>query len=139
MKSGAKRSLATILEGKLKPIAAIISALGVIIGGCMGVASYVSARVDEQFETHLAPVEEQIEELHEQSLESKNDRVRQQFLTIIYHQPENTEAVLKIAQVYFVELKQDWYMTTIFLAWADQYNITVPSAIMEQIALAHSK
>ena len=118
MKSAEKKYLPSILEGKLKPIAAVISALGVIIGGGVAVANYATNKVEEQFETHLAPIEEQLDNLQ---LES----ARTQLVTLIKHYDGDRKAVMDAAEYYFIGLGGDLYLTSMFKDFADQQGWNV--------------
>lgn len=108
-----KHSIAYTLEGRIKPIAAIISALGVIIGGGVAVVNYASNKVEEQFENHLAPIEEQLDGLQ---LES----ARTQLVTLIKHYDGDRKAVMDAAEYYFVYLGGDLYMTSMFKEFASK-------------------
>lgn len=67
------------------------------------------------------------------SEETRKDTVRIQLLMILKHQPDNIDTILKIAELYFVKLRGDWYMTTVFNQWAKEHDITLPLNIYQAI------
>lgn len=63
------------------------------------------------------------------SQDTRKDTLRIQLIMIMTHQPDNIDTILKIAEVYFVELGGDWYMTSEFNKWAKAHDVIVPSNI----------
>lgn len=59
------------------------------------------------------------EENHIQSTLKKleKDGLRTQLLLLIRMSPEEETEILKLAEYYFVKLKANWYMTSIFSKW----------------------
>ena len=110
-----KKSISELLEGRLKPIAAIISALGVIIGGGAAVANYTSSKVEEQFNNHLGPIEKQLDDLR---LES----AREQLVILMNHYDGDRKALMDAAEYYFVELNGDLYLTSMFKKFAAEHG-----------------
>lgn len=47
----------------------------------------------------------------------EKDILRTQLLLLILMQPDEEKEILKIAQYYFVKLKGNWYMTSMFSKW----------------------
>ena len=47
----------------------------------------------------------------------EKDGLRTQLLLLILMQPDEETEILKIAQHYFVKLKGNWYMTSMFSKW----------------------
>lgn len=47
----------------------------------------------------------------------EKDGLRTQLLLLILMQPDEETEILKIAQHYFVKLKGNWYMTSVFSKW----------------------
>lgn len=115
MKSVGKKYWPSILEGRLKPIAAVISALGVIIGGGAAVANQAANSVEEQFQAHLAPIEEQLSHLQ---LES----AREQLVILMNHYDGDRKAIMDAAEYYFVELNGDLYLTSMFRKFAAEHD-----------------
>ena len=44
-------------------------------------------------------------------------------LLLILLRPEEQTEILKIAEHYFVKLKANWYMTSIFKTWCDDHDL----------------
>ena len=55
----------------------------------------------------------------------EKDTTRIQLLTLIKHDPDNAESILKVARHYFVDLSGDWYATAIFQNWCAERDIHV--------------
>lgn len=49
----------------------------------------------------------------------EKDGVRTQLLMMILLLPDDENEILKIAEYYFVTLKANWYMTSVFSKWCD--------------------
>lgn len=47
----------------------------------------------------------------------EKDGLRTQLLLLILMQPDEQTEILKIAECYFVKLKGNWYMTSVFSKW----------------------
>ena len=47
----------------------------------------------------------------------EKDGLRTQLLLLILMQPDEETEILKIAECYFVKLKGNWYMTSVFSKW----------------------
>lgn len=71
--------------------------------------------------------------------ETRRDTVRIQLIMVLKHQPENIDTILKLAEVYFVELHGDWFMTSEFINWAKAHNVAVPTNIYQAIDDNHKK
>jgi hypothetical protein len=56
---------------------------------------------------------------------------------IMEHHPENVDTILKLAELYFIKLHGDWYMTNVFNKWAKEHDIVVPAHIYEAIDKTH--
>ena len=53
----------------------------------------------------------------------EKDGLRTQLLLMIFFKPDDQTEILKIAEHYFVKLKANWYMTSIFKAWCDEKGL----------------
>lgn len=53
----------------------------------------------------------------------EKDGLRTQLLLLILLRPDEQTEILKIAEHYFVKLKANWYMTSIFKTWCDDHNL----------------
>ena len=56
----------------------------------------------------------------------EKDGLRTQLLLLILMKPEETSEILTLAQHYFVDLKGNWYMTSIFNKWLEEHEIAEP-------------
>lgn len=53
----------------------------------------------------------------------EKDGVRTQLLLLILLRPDEQTEILKIAEHYFVKLKANWYMTSVFKGWCDEHQL----------------
>jgi len=53
----------------------------------------------------------------------EKDGVRTQLLLLILLRPDEQTEILKIAEHYFVKLKANWYMTSVFGKWCDEHGL----------------
>lgn len=74
-----------------------------------------------------------IDKLIKISQDTRKDTLRIQLLMVMKDQPENVDTILKLAQVYFVDLKGDWYMTSEFNKWAKKHDVIIPQSIFTAI------
>lgn len=56
----------------------------------------------------------------------EKDGLRTQLLLLILMKPEETSEILTLAQHYFADLKGNWYMTSIFNKWLEEYEMAEP-------------
>lgn len=63
------------------------------------------------------------EELNKTLRRLEKDVLRTQLLLLILLRPEEQTEILKIAEHYFVKLKANWYMTSIFKKWCDTQKL----------------
>ena len=53
----------------------------------------------------------------------EKDGIRTQLLLLILLKPEEQTEILKVAEHYFVKLKANWYMTSMFKKWCDEHAL----------------
>lgn len=56
-------------------------------------------------------------------LNLEKDGLRTQLLLLLLMMPEEKKEILTIGQHYFIKLKGDWYMTSLFDKWCKKYDI----------------
>lgn len=108
---------------RIKEAAAIITAIttigGALIGGCSWIVSQLNTKSDERFDSLTSRLE---------TLERGS--VRSQLLALMSSYPDNEEEILRVAEYYFHDLNGDWYMTGLFVEWAEQRGIDIDSIIV---------
>lgn len=53
----------------------------------------------------------------------EKDGLRTQLLLLILMKPEETSEILTLAEHYFVDLKGNWYLTSMFAKWCDEHDL----------------
>lgn len=102
----------------VKDVAAIITAIGVITGALVTCSSFISSKITESVDKKLNNISEQLDNI-------ELDSTRTQLLTLMSNYPDNESEILKVAYHYFRELGGDWYMSELFVEWAEERNIDV--------------
>ncbi len=57
---------------------------------------------------------------------NEKDNVRTQLLVLMSDYPERLDEIMTAAHHYFVDLKANWYLTTIFKDWLKEKGIEIP-------------
>ena len=53
----------------------------------------------------------------------EKDGIRTQLLLLLLMMPEEKKEILTIGEHYFVDLRGNWYMTTLFEKWCKKYGL----------------
>lgn len=78
----------------------------------------------ERHDAKIAKAEDkEKDEINKTLQKVEKDGIRTQLLLLILLQPDEQTEILKIAEYYFVKLKANWYMTSIFKKWCDAHNL----------------
>ena len=110
------------ISENIQTIAKTISAIAVIVGAATGVAIWSTDKVAEIIDERVAGIEKTIATL-------ELDTTRIQLLTLIQNTPEDHESIINVAWKYFQQLDGDWYMTTLFLKWANEQGVDVSNLL----------
>ena len=103
---------------QVKAVAGVISACGVIASGTVALSDCIKGII-------VSEVSDRLDSLDYELKDIKQDTVRLQLINMINTDPDNVETILTIAKKYFLELKGDWYATSIFQNWANERNIDI--------------
>lgn len=74
----------------------------------------------------LNEIENNQEEMKKWMRRSEKDAVRTQLLLLLSDFPEEVSEIMQLAQHYFVDIKGDWYMTSVFNRWLVAHDIAKP-------------
>ena len=74
----------------------------------------------------LGHIESDLEKLNEKMKTSEKDALRTQLLLMLSDYSHDVPEILNLARHYFVDLKGDWYLTSIFNHWLEDNNIASP-------------
>lgn len=114
-----RKSPTETIPDKIKKLAAIVSALGVIFGAFAGVGNWIVSQVNAQSAEQITALEARLDEAHK---ESQLGITRLELQGLIKDTPENRAEIEKLARYYFIELKGDTYMTSMYSKWASEYG-----------------
>lgn len=107
------------IPDKLKKLAAVISALGVIFGAFAGAGNWIIAQVNSESSEQITALEAKLDDAHR---ESQLGITRLELQGLINDTPENRTEIEKLARYYFLELDGDTYMTSMYSKWAAEYD-----------------
>lgn len=107
------------ISDKIKKLATIVSALGVIFGAFAGVGNWIITKVNAQSAEQITALEARLDEAHK---ESQLGITRLELQGLINDTPENRTEIEKLARYYFLELDGDTYMTSMYSKWASEYG-----------------
>ena len=85
-----------------------------------------SGRKDE-----LKELKNELEDIREAAMDSRQSLVRLQLLNLIQHAPSRHSEILEVAHRYFAELDGNWYMESIFIEWAGDQQVSLPTWFKE--------
>ena len=91
---------------------AVISAM--TSGGVLGFIQFLIKRKDDK---EQRAEDKQDDDIKGTLKKLEKDGLRTQLLLLLLLQPDEETEILKIAQHYFVKLKGNWYMTSMFSKW----------------------
>lgn len=91
---------------------AVISAM--TSGGVLGFIQFLIKRKDDK---EQRAEDKQDDDIKGTLKKLEKDGLRTQLLLLILMQPDEQTEILKIAEHYFVKLKGNWYMTSVFSKW----------------------
>lgn len=86
-------------------------------------------KTNELYEKRFDRIDAVLQTIEKHSLETHEDTMRLQLLHLLEHQPENIDSIMTVAERYFCQLGQDWYMTNEFMAWAEKHNVNPDIAL----------
>lgn len=102
----------------IQALAGFITACGVIIGAVAALTGFISTSINSGVTERLDALESGLNGI-------KLDTTRLQLLDLIQNDPGNVEAILELADSYFIEQGGDGYMFAKFARWADSQGVDI--------------
>lgn len=98
--------------------------LGAILGsaGLFSLIQFLISRKDSKNDKFVK-ISNQLDKLGKTQEETILRITRIELLSLIREDPENIDAILQVAEKYFIELDGNAYAHAIFLAWAKRYGV----------------
>lgn len=118
----AKRTKKEKWTERVKSLAEIITAVGIIGAAMVGVGTWCIGQVNATTNEKLDSISTKIDSIELNS-------TRNQLLTLMSDYPNNESEILKVADYYFNDLDGDWYMTELFSKWGNARGIDVSNII----------
>lgn len=113
------------LSERIKDMAEIITAVGVIGAAAVGVGTWCLSQVNATTNDKLDNISTKIDGIELNS-------TRNQLLTLMSDYPDNESEILKVADYYFNTLHGDWYMTDLFTKWGKNRGIDISDIIQSK-------
>ncbi len=89
------------------------------MGAFAGAGNWIIGQVNAKSDEQIAALETKLDEVHR---ESQLGITRLELQSLINNTPENRTEIEKLARYYFIELKGDTYMTSMYSRWAAEYG-----------------
>ena len=96
-----------------------------ILGGIATAATSIIALVNLIVTAKGTTIENKLKPLRADINSLKLDETRIQLLLSMHDDPDNSDAILRVAQHYFVNLGGDWYMSAEFEKWAKAHRVNI--------------
>lgn len=107
---------------RLKEVSDTIAAATVIGGAAVACGTWAVSQI-------VASTNERIDAMAADMKSIELNTTRTQLLTLMTAYPDDESEILKVAEYYFNDLNGDWYMTPLFVRWAEQRGIDVSNII----------
>lgn len=93
--------------------------LAIIGGGAFGFIEFLIKRKDTKQTDKIDKLNKSIESL-------QRSQCRTEMLVMMNHYPNEQMEIMRLAKVYFCDMKGDFYLTSLFSKWLKENNIDVP-------------
>lgn len=115
----AKKSLYDKADKKLQRLAATIGAIIAVVGALTGALGWVQTQFTNAVSSQMNDLKN---EMQESDKRTEIQITRLELMTLIDTQPENIAEIEKVAKHYFRDLGANWYMTSIYSKWCQEYG-----------------
>ena len=106
-------------DKKLQRISGTIGAIIAILGALAGALGWVQTQFTNAVSSQMNDLKN---EMQESDKRTEIQITRLELMTLIDTQPENTAEIEKVAKHYFRDLEANWYMTSIYSKWCQEYG-----------------
>lgn len=117
-----KEKMSEKIIKKTKSLADVITAVGIIGAAAVGIGTWCVTQMN-------AGTNQKLDTIIEKVNQAELDATRSQLLALMSDYPDNESEILKVADYYFNGLDGDWYMTDLFMRWADSRGIDVTKIV----------
>lgn len=99
--------------------AAVSGGIGALIAG-------IFALINRHLDKKDAPITARFDAITKRLDKNEKDNVRTQLLLLLSDYPDDKSEIMEVARHYFIDLKGDWYMTSIFNKWIKKVGAELP-------------
>jgi len=114
-----KNSLYDKADKKLQRLAATIGAIIAVVGALTGALGWVQTQFTNAVSSQMNDLKNKMQESDKRT---EIQITRLELMTLIDTQPENIAEIEKVAKHYFRDLGANWYMTSIYSKWCQEYG-----------------
>lgn len=128
MKSTKQRLKIRNFSQKTRDIAAFISAVIVIGGALLGCGKWLLSEINASTNTRVDALEQKIDENRE------NDELattRLELMVLMEHDPDNVIEIEKLARHYFLDLKGNSYLTSVFSRYCADHGLNCAEIVLK--------
>ena len=113
---------------KVKDVAGLISAIIVIGGALIGGGKWLLTEINASTNTRVDALEKKIDDNY-----SKDElaTTRLELMVLMEHDPENVIEIEKLARHYFLDLKGNSYLTSVFSRWCKEHGVSCAEIVLK--------
>lgn len=113
---------------KLKDIAALISAVIVIGGALIGGGKWLLMEINSSTNSRVDALEAKIDDNY---AKDELATTRLELMVLMEHDPDNVIEIEKLARHYFLDLKGNSYLTSVFSKWCREYGVNCAEIVLK--------
>lgn len=107
-------------------LGAIATIIGIVAAGGSWLINNINDDLASKIESQTTQLQDEVQKLSDK-VEEKNKQTdlqltRLELMTLMETNPKNVIEIERLARYYFVDLKGDFYMTSVYSIWAEQYG-----------------
>lgn len=113
---------------KVKDVAAFVSAVIVIGGAMIGAGKWLLTEINASTNARVDALEEKIDDNY---TKDELATTRLELMVLMEHDPDNTIEIEKLARHYFLELKGNSYLTSVFSKWCAAHGLNCAEIVLK--------
>ena len=113
---------------KVKDVAAFVSAVIVIGGAMIGAGKWLLTEINASTNARVDALEGKIDDNY---TKDELATTRLELMVLMEHDPDNTIEIEKLARHYFLELKGNSYLTSVFSKWCATHGLNCAEIVLK--------
>ncbi len=116
------------LPQKVKDVAGFVSAVVVIIGALVGCGKWLLTEINASTNARVDTLEAKIDDNY---TKDELATTRLELMVLMEHDPDNVIEIEKLARHYFLELKGNSYLTSVFSKWCREHGLNCGEIVLK--------